>query len=318
MKQGASEAIDRRTLLRRGMIAAAGAAAIGAGLGPALGPGGGLARAEAEGPALNLVQGWNSVPWFGGPTPAVEAFSGLPLKVAWHRDNGSRRWRAYGPQRRVNDLDQVTQGAALWMNVTSNITWRQPPQPEAPPTDQSLPQGWALVSWLGGEMPVWELLGNNAESSVSYALRWNSLEQRYHTYRPGRRAEESFAVLHRGDVLWLRLDVSGLYWNPLRGLSSESLKPRFVMGEATYYWKGLHGNGMACGGRYDRFDPTIAAATGWECGTRLRIWYRDRTLDVVVQDTGSFPSTDVDLSEAGFQQLAPLAEGRIDVLIEQL
>ena len=81
------------------------------------------------------------------------------------------------------------------MNVTSNIIWRQPPQPEAPPTDQSLPQGWALVSWLGGEMPVWELLGNNAESLVSYALRWNSLEQRYHTYRPGRSAEEAFAVL---------------------------------------------------------------------------------------------------------------------------
>lgn len=314
----ASKVVGRRTLLRRGLIAAAGAAAIGAGLGPTVGAGGGLMRAATEGISLGLVQGWNSVPWFGGPTPAAEAFSGLPLKVAWLRDNESRSWRAYGPQRRVNDLDQVTQGAALWVNVTTDITWRQPPQPEAPPTDQSLPQGWAFVSWLGGEMPVWELLGNNTESPVAYALRWNSLEQRYHTYQPGRSAEEAFAVLHRGDVLWLQLEVDGLDWNPLRGLVSAPAASGLVMGQARYYHESLHGNVMYCGGRYDRFDPTIAAATGWGCGTRLRIRYGDRTLDVVVQDTGNFPSNHVDLSEAGFQQLAPLDVGVLNVLIEEL
>ena len=318
LKRGAAEAIDRRTLLRRGMIAAAGAAAIGAGLAPALGPGGGRARAVTEGPALNLVQGLNSVTWFGGPTSVVDAFSGLPLKAAWLWEIDSQSWRSYLPPRPVNSLDYVTQGAALWLLLLSDATWQQPLRPEAPPADRALPRGWSYVSWLGSEVPVWDLLGETAESPVTRALRWNSLEQRYHSYLPGVPAREAFAILHQGDVLWLDLEVNGLRWSPIRGLSSAPVEPGFVRGQATYYHPALHGNVMFCGGVYDRFDPTIAAATGWECGTRLRIRYGDRMLDVVVQDKGLFPSTHVDLSEAGFQQLAPLAEGRIDVRIEEL
>lgn len=314
----ASEVIGRRTLLRRGMIAAVGAAAIGAGLRPGLGPDAGLTRVAAQGPSLNLVRGWNSVPWLGGPTPAVDAFSGLPLKGAWLWESDLQSWRVYRPQLPRSSLDQVTQGVALWLLMTSDATWQQPPRPEALPADLILPQGWSSVSWLGNEVPVGDLLGETAKSPVARALRWNALEQRYHAYLPGIRAEEAFAILHQGDVLWLDLEVGGLYWNPLRGLSSAPVEPGFVRGQATYYHQSLHGNVMSCGGLYDRFDPMIAAATGWECGTRLRIRYGDRTLEVVVQDTGRFPSTHVDLSEAGFQKLAPLAEGRIDVLIEQL
>lgn len=323
--------MGRRALLRRGVSAAAGAAALGvvgaggAGLRPSLGSGGGssggalaVRRAEAGGQVRDLVEGWNAVPWVGGPTPAAEAFAGLPLEGAWLRENASRRWQVYRPGQPGNDLEQVTQGAALWLLLSSAAAWGQPPVPVAVPEDVPLAAGWSYVSWLGGESAVWVVLGETTESPVASALRWNAPGQRFYTFRPGSSAEELFAILHTADVLWLQLEVGGVFWSPIRGLSSAPVAPGFVPGEATWLSSSLQGNVMFCGGVYDRFNPTIAGATGWACGTRLRVWHGDRSVVVVVQDTGFIGPTHIDLSEAAFQQLAPLGAGRIDVLIEPL
>ena len=75
---------------------------------------------------------------------------------------------------------------------------------------------------------------------------------------------------------------------------------------------------MYCGGIYNPNDPTVAASTTWPCGTRLRVSYGGNSIDVVVQDTGLLGGFHLDLSEAGFQALAPLAEGRISIHIEVL
>ena len=76
---------------------------------------------------------------------------------------------------------------------------------------------------------------------------------------------------------------------------------------------------MYCTGKaYDPNDPAIAAAVTWPCGTRLRIWRDERSVDVIVQDTGLLGPNHVDLSEAAFRQLALLPEGRVEVLIEVL
>ena len=320
-KMGVLPAIPRRALLRRGMMAAVGATALGvvgaggAGLRPALEP---ASRVEAGGQVLNLVQGWNSVPWSGGPTPPVEAFAGLPLESAWLRENASKSWRVYRPGQPGNDLEQLTQGSALWVLLTSDAIWQQPPVPVAVPADVPLEVGWSFVSWLGAEATVWEVLGETTESPVANALRWNAPGQQFYSFRPGNSAEELFAILHPGDALWLQMEVGGVFWNPIRGLSSTPVAPELVAGTATWLSPSLQGNVMFCGGFYDRLNPTIVGATGWACGTRLRVWHQERTVVVTVQDTGLIPPTDVDLSEAAFAQLAPLGAGRIDVLIEQL
>jgi rare lipoprotein A (peptidoglycan hydrolase) len=92
-----------------------------------------------------------------------------------------------------------------------------------------------------------------------------------------------------------------------------------VVTTATYYHPSLHGNRMAHGGTYDRFDPTIAASNTYPAFTRLRVTRlaTGRSIEVVMRDTGS-PRLTLDLSEAGFQQLASLSEGRISVRVEVL
>ena len=317
----ALSAMPRRVLLRRGMMAAAGATALGVvgvggeGLWPALEP---ASRVEAGGQVLNLVQGWNSVSWHGGTTPSAEAFAGLPLESAWLRENASKSWLVYRPGQPGNDLEQLTQGSALWVMLASDAIWQQPLVPVAVPADVPLEVGWSFVSWLGSEATVWDVLGETTESPVTNALRWNAPGQQFYSFRPGNSAEELFAILHPGDALWLQMEVGGVFWNPIRGLSSAPVAPGLVAGEATWLHPSLHGNVMFCGGFYDRFNPTIAGATGWACGTRLRVRHQEQTVVVTVQDTGLIPHTDVDLSEAAFAQLAPLEMGRIDVLIEQL
>ena len=88
----------------------------------------------------------------------------------------------------------------------------------------------------------------------------------------------------------------------------------------TYIDLALEGGPMACGGRYQGEDPTIAAATAWPCGTKLRVCHGAACVVVTVQDTGHMGANWVDLSAAAFRQLAPLAEvtvmGTVEVLRE--
>jgi hypothetical protein len=75
---------------------------------------------------------------------------------------------------------------------------------------------------------------------------------------------------------------------------------------------------MACGGRYRAEDPTIAAATSWPCGTRLRVCRNANCITVTVQDTGHLGPNWVDLSAAAFRQLAPISEALITGTVEVL
>lgn len=87
-------------------------------------------------------------------------------------------------------------------------------------------------------------------------------------------------------------------------------------GTITYYAPSLEGGGMACGGRYHAEDASIAAATSWPCGTRLRVCYGPACVTVTVQDTGHMGPNWVDLSSAAFRQLAPLADSMLTGTIE--
>lgn len=86
----------------------------------------------------------------------------------------------------------------------------------------------------------------------------------------------------------------------------------------TYYHPSLEGDPMACGGRYHADDPTIAAATSWPCGTRLRVCHGAACVAVIVQDTGHMGANWVDLSASAFRQLAPLAEMRVTGTVEAI
>jgi hypothetical protein len=86
----------------------------------------------------------------------------------------------------------------------------------------------------------------------------------------------------------------------------------------TYYHPSLEGGAMACGGRYRAEDPTIAAATSWPCGTRLRVCRNANCVTVTVQDTGHLGPNWVDLSAAAFRQLAPLADSLVTGTVEVL
>ncbi|MGE0544351.1 MAG: SH3 domain-containing protein [Dehalococcoidia bacterium] len=86
----------------------------------------------------------------------------------------------------------------------------------------------------------------------------------------------------------------------------------------TYYHHSLEGGPMACGGRYRAEDPTIAAATSWPCGTRLRVCRNANCITVTVQDTGHLGPNWVDLSAAAFRQLAPISEALVTGTVEVL
>ncbi len=310
-------AISRRRFLQRGSAMALGAAAVMAGGVAAAAP---LRRIAAQtGPTVELRQGWNSVVWWGASTDVDLALGSLPIRSAYGWDVPNGKWLAYAPNSPFRDIDTLEYPTPLWLYALESTQWQQPPLPSGLPDDQILPFGWSLVSWVGEQAAVWDVLGQDAQTPIREALRWNPIEQRFISYRPGFTAGELFAILHPGDVFWLQTIVSGVVWNPALGLESNPFSGvRLVNGQATFFYQGLHGNAMYCGGVYDRFDPTIAAATSWGCGTRLRVWRGQRFVDVVVQDTGLLPAYHVDLSEAGFQQLGDLAEGRIDVVIQVL
>ena len=91
-----------------------------------------------------------------------------------------------------------------------------------------------------------------------------------------------------------------------------------VRATITFYHPSFEGSGMACGGRYRAEDPTIAAATSWPCGTRLRVCRNSACIIVTVQDTGHMGPNWVDLSTSAFRQLAPLAEAMVTGTVEVL
>lgn len=91
-----------------------------------------------------------------------------------------------------------------------------------------------------------------------------------------------------------------------------------VRATITYYHPSLEGGRMACGGTYRSEDTSIAAATSWPCGTRLRVCRNGPCVVVTVQDTGLMGPNWVDLSASAFRQLGSLPEGMVYGTVEVL
>ncbi len=126
-------------------------------------------------------------------------------------------------------------------------------------------------------------------------------------------------VAHGGQTGWvaaeeLQFDTAPAAPSPSPAPAAAGSGP--VRATFTYYHPSLEGEPMACGGRYRAEDPTIAAATSWPCGTRLRVCRNANCVTVTVQDTGHLGPNWVDLSAAAFRQLAPLPESLITGTVE--
>ena len=303
-----SRRISRRTLMRASAVGALTAA-----LGPQVPS---LARETDE---IPLVAGWNGRTWCGPDTPIDEAVNSLPLKIAHGWDIEEQQWLSFAPNTPINTIGVLRHGQPLLLQMNSDASWRQPRFRGPLPEQVELPVGWSFVGWSGLHEPVWTTLGTEPFGPVAHALRFNVDLQQWISYEPGQPAQQLFAVLHPADAVWLRMRVAGARWNPAAGIIPADLASRVVPGEITYYHPSLAGGPMYCTGKaYDPRDVTVGAAVTWPCGTRLRIWREERFVDVIIQDTGLLGRNHVDLSEAAFQRLALLPEGRVSVLIEVL
>jgi rare lipoprotein A (peptidoglycan hydrolase) len=87
--------------------------------------------------------------------------------------------------------------------------------------------------------------------------------------------------------------------------------------DATYYHPSLAGEAMANGRPYDPRNPRLASSNRHRLGTVLLLRRADGAAAVVVEimDRGS-TDLGLDLSEAAFQRLGSLQEGRIPVCVE--
>lgn len=79
---------------------------------------------------------------------------------------------------------------------------------------------------------------------------------------------------------------------------------------ATYYGDYYHGRLTANGEVFDQEGMT-AASNIYPIGTRIRMQYGDKSVEVRINDTGAFTHT-VDLSKGAFRVLAPLEQGVIN------
>ena len=79
-----------------------------------------------------------------------------------------------------------------------------------------------------------------------------------------------------------------------------------------WYGHDFDGGVLACGGVYSANDPGIAATNGWPCGTRLNVCAAGKCVAVTVRDRGHMGPGAIDLSEAAFQRLAPIAVGKLN------
>ena len=304
----------RRRFTRRSILRAGAVLAVGAALGP------GFPAVARETDSIALVAGLNTHTWCGPDMAIAEATAGLPLRIAYGWDIAERRWLAYAPNTPIDSIGVLRHGQPLMLMMNAEANWSQPRYRGALPEAVELPVGWSFVGWSGLNEPVWTAFGEEPLGPVAEVRRWNADYQEWITYTPGQSAEQLFAVLRPGNAVWLRMRVGGARWNPAGGVTDPDRAARLVEGEITYYHPSLAGGVMFCPphNRYDPQDVTVGAAVTWPCGTRLRIWRDERFVDVIVQDTGLLGHNHVDLSEAAFQRLAILPEGRVRVLIEVL
>jgi rare lipoprotein A len=86
-------------------------------------------------------------------------------------------------------------------------------------------------------------------------------------------------------------------------------------GSASYYSDSLAGHRTASGERYDPQAMT-GAHRHWPFGTEARVEWRNRSVDVRINDRGPFTAGAViDLSHAAAAKLGIVGRGRVNVLV---
>lgn len=288
-----------------------------------------------------LYRGFNLVAWTGAPATIEEASRSLgeALVAAFAWDAPLQRYRVFRPgQPLISDLESVEPGQALWLLLDANAVWDPlaqgpvAPPPDDPPPDDPPPEDEPEIA--PPDAGLAQVVG-----PVCLNLR----------PAPTTIGTTPITCLAAGTVLELlgptAVDATGRAWTQVRvlgltgwvateftipfdpetieeggngGVGLEGPPGDTPDGVASFYHPSLAGNPMYCGGVYNPNDPTIAASTTYDCGTRLRVWRGNVFVDVVVQDTGLLPANHIDLSASAYNQLGLPAEGIIPVRIELL
>ena len=275
--------------------------------------------------SVPLDAGFNLVTWRGPDASVADAIASLgDAFVALHAFDAARQrydsFHATAPAQ-LNTLVQLGSNQAVWVEVTAAVLWSQD-APEASPPEAPAPDEPDPVE------PDPEL----ETARVAFVLGPGCLNLRTVPTTAGNTPITCMDVGSQVDVSrdpafdsggfeWWRVTFSGVQGWASAQFLSESDNPfngAGIGGEATFYHPSLAGDPMFCSGVYSPSDATIAAATSWPCGTRLRVSTEEASIEVVVQDTGLLGAAHIDLSEAAFQLLAPLGAGRIAVFIEVL
>ena len=77
----------------------------------------------------------------------------------------------------------------------------------------------------------------------------------------------------------------------------------------------------ASGEKFDDTKFTAACSSRWRLGQRLRLTYKDNSVEIVCNDRGSFSEKygrALDLSKAAFEALSPLSYGVIRVFVDEI
>ena len=283
---------------------------------------------------LTLQAGFNLATWTGATTTAQAAAISLgsTLIVAYAWDTGQQRYRIYRPgQPQLSDLAVVEAGQALWLLLRAAALWdplADDPVPPPPPEEDDptvTPPDVALIQVVGplclNLRPLPTTIGTTPITCLAPGTVLEPLGDTA-TDVTGR---EWTHVRVRGLDGWVASEFTRPFDSPENGgnggnggSSADGPPGDTLEAVASFFHPSLAGNPMYCGGVYNPNDPTIAASTTYDCGTRLRVWRGNAFVDVVVQDTGFLPANQIDLSEAAYNQLGLPAEGIIPVRIELL
>lgn len=88
---------------------------------------------------------------------------------------------------------------------------------------------------------------------------------------------------------------------------------------ASYYSDQYVGKAMANGKPFDQAKLTCAT-NDWPLGTKLRVRYNERTVDVVVTDRihPRYSKVRIDLTTSAFRRLSPLTPGILPVAVTRI
>jgi hypothetical protein len=271
---------------------------------------------------IALQAGFNLVTWRGPSATVADARESLgDTFVALHAlDAAQQVYESFhvGVPEPLNTLRSLGANQTVWIEVTESVHWVQLVTPNPVPTevpasqelDEPLPVADTPLFVLGPGCLNLRLQPTTVSNTPITCMAVGAEVVPTGVPVSDAAGREWLPVTFNGRPGWAAAEF-------LRA-DADPFGADGIAGEATFYHPSLAGDPMYCGGVYDPTDLTIAASTRWPCGTRLRVSTAGASIDVIVQDTGLLGPAHIDLSEAAFELLAPLAEGRLAVSIEVL